>query len=191
MRGPLIVIFLGRSGCGKGTQAKLLREKFGLEYLGSGDLLRARAQMADYSGQTLKAVLADGAFAPTSLIFKLWIDKLDEFKNKPDFPGFIFDGSPRKILEAHLIDEALDWYSWKDLAKVFLIDVPRQVTFDRLIKRGRADDIPELIKNRLDLYEKEVQPVVNYYQKDDRIIKIDGDQSIEKVFDNILNNLEK
>lgn len=220
MKKPLIAIFLGRSGSGKGTQAKLLREKFGLEYLGSGDLLRARAQFADYSGQTLKAVLADGGFAPTSLIFKLWIDKLDGFKDKPNFQGLIFDGSPRKILEAHLIDEALGWYGWKDSAKIFLIDISRQDAFDRLTKRrlcqecgelipyvgefknlekchkcggsliNRADDNPEAINSRLDLFEQEVQPVVDYYEKNSRIIKIDGNQGIEEVFKNILEVLQ-
>lgn len=213
---PLIIALLGRSGSGKGTQAKFLQERFDLEYLGSGDILRARATVADYSGQTLKVVLTGGGFSPTSLIFKLWIDKLEDFKNRQDFQGLIFDGSPRKILEAHLIDEALEWYGWKDSAKIFLIDISRQEAYDRLTKRricqdctrlipfvgefknlercdqcdgkfvSRQDDNPEAINSRLDLFEKEVQPVIDYYKKDGRIISIDGNQDIEKVFNDIL-----
>lgn len=212
---PKIIILLGRSGCGKGTQAKLLQENFGLEYLGSGEMLRARAKLADYSGQTLQVVLAGGGFAPTSLIFKLWIDKLEEFKDKPDFRGLVFDGSPRKILEAHLIDEALGWYGWKDLAKIFLIDISREAAFNRLAKRricqgcgqlipyvgefknlekcdkcggdlkARYDDTPEAINSRLNLFEKEVQPVIDYYEKDGRLIKINGRDSIENIFKKI------
>lgn len=220
MKEPLIIAFLGRSGSGKGTQANLLKEKFALEYVGSGNLLRARTKRRDYSGRTLKEVLRAGGFAPSFLIFKLWIDKLEHFKNSPHFRGCIFDGSPRKILEAYLIDDALDWYGWKDRLKVFLIDVPREKAFMRLKKRrfcekcginilpdssrrkireecmrcggalvSRFDDNPNEIKNRLDLFEQEVQPVIEYYKTTSRLVRINGNQSVEKVFRELLGHL--
>lgn len=215
-----VIILLGRSGAGKGTQGELLRGKFGLEYLGSGDLLRARAQVADYSGGAIKTVLTHGGFSPTALIFKLWMDKLEEFKSRQNFAGFLFDGSPRKIMEAHLIDEAMGWYGWKDAMKIFLLNVPKKVALDRLMKRRicnacgfitsldfvsqdkniickicdseltrRSDDTPEAINSRLELFEKEVMPVIEYYQKGNRLAIIDGAQGVREVAEEIFQNL--
>ena len=215
-----VIVLLGRSGAGKGTQAQLLRDKFGLEYIGSGDLLRARAQVADFSGVTIKTVLASGGFSPTALIFKLWMDKMEDFKSRNDSPGFLFDGSPRKIMEAHLIDETMQWYGWKEAMKIFLLDLAPEVAFERLVKRRiceickavtsvdflpkdkqnlcttcdgelgiRSDDEPESIKSRLALFEKEVLPVIEYYEKDNRLVRVDGSMSIQEVFEDICNHL--
>lgn len=215
-----VIILLGRSGAGKGTQAQLLRDKFGLEYIGSGDLLRARAKVADFSGTTIRTVLAQGGFSPTALIFKLWMDKMEDFKSRVDFPGFLFDGSPRKIMEAYLIDETMQWYGWKEAMKIFLLDLSSEAAFERLMKRRicdickvvtsvdflpndkknfcaacggevgvRLDDEPDSIKSRLALFEKEVLPIIEYYKKDNRLIAVDGSESIQGVFENICNHI--
>ena len=108
----LIILLFGKSGAGKGTQADLLVEKLGLEYIGSGDLLRARRAKKDFTGKKIAEVMFKGGLIPTPVIFKLWVDKVEQLKNKENFKGFIIDGSPRKIFEAYLIDELLDWYEW-------------------------------------------------------------------------------
>lgn len=218
-KNPKIIVFLGRSGSGKGTQAKLLIKKFGLNYVGSGDLLRARARKGDFTGRKLNNILKFGGFAPSALISRLWFDKWEKLKDSSDFQGFILDGSPRRMLEKYFIDEALGWYEWDKIAKVVLIDISRKEAFDRLAKRricikcgqlipyvgefkkikechkcggklkARSDDTPAGIKSRLDLFDREVKPVLRVYKKEKKLITINGEQSIENVFKEILANI--
>jgi len=216
---PLIVIILGKAGSGKGTQAKLLVKRFGLEYFGSGDALRKRRIIKDFTGKKLIKVMGKGKLVPTFIISKLWINELEKFKQKK-INGFVSDGSPRMMIEAELFDEALDWYEWQKSKKVILIDISQKESLKRLIKRRickdckrlipwlgkfreikkcdkcggslitRTDDKPAAIKKRLEEFKKEVIPVLNYYKKQEKLIKINGEQSIEKVFEDILRVLK-
>lgn len=217
----LLIILLGPPGSGKGTQAKLLVKKFGLEYFGSGDSLRARQKLDDFTGKKLKKVMRKGELVPSFIISKLWIDKLGKFKKKIRLNGFAIDGSPRKMLEAKLFDEAMRWYEWQKRAKVILIDISRKESLNRLTKRRickkcgrlipwlgalkklkkcdkcagplitRQDDRPGAIKKRLEEFKNEVMPVINYYKKQGKLIKINGEQSIKRVFKDILKALKK
>lgn len=220
IKNPLVVIFLGKPGSGKGTQAKLLGQKFGLDYVGSGDLLRARKAINDFTGEKLKKVVDAGGLVPTPIIFKLWLDKFEELKKRKKLKGFIMDGSPRKIFEAYLVDEALEWYQWNKNVKVMLIDISDKEAIWRLTKRRickkcgeivpyvgkfreikncpkckgelirRADDTIAGVKRRLNWFKTDVQPVINFYRKTGRLIKINGEQSIEDVFKDILKALK-
>lgn len=211
-----IVIFLGKSGSGKGTQAKLLQKKLGLDYIGSGDLLRARGKKKDFIGKKIAKILVKGELIPTPTIFKLWLDKTEELKNKKKLKGFIMDGNPRRITEAYLIDEALEFYEWDKNVKILLIHISNKEAIWRLTKRrickkckkiipfvgqfrkikrcpkcnsqliGRSDDTIKAVKNRLKWFKTEVQPIINYYRKTGRLIKVNGEQSIEDVFKDIL-----
>ena len=122
---PQIIIILGRQGCGKGTQAKLLKEKFGLEYIGSGDLLRERLKTSDFTSDKLKNRMGKGKLAPTPLIFFLWYGRLQEIKQDKDdnFGGIIFDGSPRMLIEAKLLDETLEWFEWDKMPKPLFLPI--------------------------------------------------------------------
>ncbi|HOK35324.1 MAG TPA: nucleoside monophosphate kinase [Candidatus Pacearchaeota archaeon] len=216
MKKPLVIIFLGRPGSGKGTQARLLREKLGLDYIGSGDLLRERKKKKDFTGQKIAKTIDSGGLVPTPVIFKLWLDKFENLKMKKKLNGFIIDGSPRKILEAYLIDEALEWYEWNKNLKIFLIKISAKESLDRLTKRrqcekcgriipfegefkklkacdkcggkliNRPDDNLQSIKKRLDEYKKETMKVIRYYKKEKRLIEIKGEQSINKVFEEMM-----
>ena len=184
-----IIILMGRSGCGKGTQAKLLIKEFGFNYLGSGALLRERSKKDDFTGKKLKKVMEQGDLVPTPVMFRFWAGKIAEMRKKIDKKGLIIDGSPRSLLEAKLMDSAFEWYQWQNV-KVILLDISDQEAFDRLSKRGqelkgRLDDQPEAIKARLDFYKKDVQPAVDYYEKQGRLIKVNGQQSIEGVYQEI------
>lgn len=213
---PKIIIILGRPGSGKGTQAKLLVKKFGLKYFGSGDALRKRQKNNDFTGKKLIKIITRGELAPFFFVSKLWIDELEKFKQKEKFNGLVLDGSPRKIMEAKIFDEALNWYQWQRGVQVILIDISEKESLKRLIKRRicrdckrlipwvnefkkikkcdecggllfvRADDKPAAIKKRLAEFKKEVVPVLNYYKKQGRLIKINGAQGIENVFKDIL-----
>jgi len=220
MKKPLIIILLGKSGSGKGTQAELLQNKFSLDYIGSGDLLRFRRNKKDFTGKKMTEVLAKGDLVSTAVIFKLWLDKIETLKNKKNLKGFVMDGNPRKILEAYLIDEVLEWYEWNKDIKIILIDISNREAIWRLTKRRickkckeiipfvghfrkikkcpecggqlvqRGDDTIKSVKNRLSWFKKEVQPIINYYRKTGRLIKINGEQSIEDVFKDILKSIK-
>jgi len=216
-----VYALLGRAGCGKGTQAKLLMERFGLFYIGSGKLLRERGSIPDFTGQKTSATLSRGELVPSSLIFMLWANKLEEIKqqNSAEFKGIIFDGSPRKIGEAYLLEEALKWYEWDSHFKAIFVELPREEAFNRLTKRRqcrqcgqvipyigeyknltqcdkcggelivRQDDTPEAINQRLDLFEEEVMPVIEYFEKKGLLARVNGEQVIEEVQKEILSKI--
>lgn len=216
---PLIILLFGKSGSGKGTQADLLVKKFKLAYVGSGDLLRARKAQKDFTGRKIIQVLKKGGLISTPVIFSLWIKVVEKLKNKKNLPGFIIDGSPRKLFEAYLIDELLQWYEWEKNLKLILIDVSDQVARQRLVTRGqckkckeiisligqgikqkrcpkcggqiqkRPDDQASSVKNRLQWFKTDVQPIIDYYRQTGRLIKINGEQSVAAVFKDVLKAL--
>ncbi|MBU1177204.1 nucleoside monophosphate kinase [Patescibacteria group bacterium] len=217
---PKIVIILGRSGCGKGTQAKLLIKDFGFNYLSSGDLLRERSNKIDFSGKKLKQVMNKGGLVSTPIMFRIWSEKIEKMKNKIDKKGLIIDGSPRSLPEAKLMNGVFEWYEWSDI-KVILLDISEQDAFDRLTKRRickkcghlipwvgyfkkikecdkcggelitRFDDKPEAIKARLNFYKKDVEPAIEYYKEQSILNVINGDNSIEEVYQDILKVFKK
>ena len=186
-----IILFLGRSGCGKGTQAKLLIKKLNYEYIGSGELLRKRSEINDFTGDKINEVLKKGALPPIGIVFTQWIYKLDELKNKrkensPD--GIVIDGSPRRIIETYLLEEIFKWYEWNKV-KFILLDISREESTKRLTERGRKDDNIKAINNRLYFYEKEVKPIIEYLKNKNKLITINGEKNIEEINQDILKNI--
>jgi len=218
MKKPLVLI-IGPPGSGKGTQAKLLAEKFGLEYLGAGDILRARQKLGDFTGKKLRQVMNRGSLVPSFVVCKMLGDILEKLRKQPKIKGLVLDGWARIIFEAVLIDEALEWYDWNKNMKVILINISSRTSYNRLTKRRgckkcgkiipwvgefkelkkcdkcngelvmRPDDKIDSIKRRLEEYKNQTLKVVKYYKKQDRLIEIDGEPSIEEVFKNILKGL--
>lgn len=189
-KGPLIVIILGRPGSGKGTQVDLLRKELGLDYISSGELLRSRKEKKDFTGREIANVIDRGGLIPTPVIFKLWLDRLEEFKLSKQFKGLAMEGSPRKILEAYLMEETLVWYGWDKNIKIFWIDISAKESISRLLRRNRKDDTLSGIKKRLSWFESEVRPVIKYYQKKRGVIKINGEQDQIKVSQDIFKHLK-
>jgi len=219
MKKPLSIIIYGRAGSGKGTQAKLLAEKFGLEHFSSGDALRQRSKTNDFTGKKLGMVMKSGKWVPPSTIIKIWMDKLEKLKQKKKFKGWVYDGGPRFITESELLNTALEWYEWQENIKIIFIDISGRVSFDRLTKRRqckecgelipwigefkklkkcqkckgslayRADDNTAAIKKRLVEFNRHSIPAMNYFKKKRKFIKINGEQPIEDVFKDILRAL--
>lgn len=183
------ILLLGKSGSGKGTQAELLAKKFGLYYLSSGNLLRNRWKRNDFVGEKLKWIMVHGGLVPTPIIFGLWLQTLESLQKKKGFNGVVFEGSPRKLYEAHLLDEVLNFYGWAKYLKVFHIKISDKEAMKRLLLRGRTDDEIKAIKNRLSWYQKDVRPVVAFYQKKRVLTVINGEQSIEKIHEDIVKKL--
>lgn len=213
---PQVIILLGRPGSGKGTQARLLCQKFKFEYLGSGDILRERKKKKDFFGKKIASYIDQGKRVPTIVIATLWMQKLARFSEKKNLKGLVIDGSPRTRLEAELLEEAFGWFDWKR-KKVFLIDISPKTAILRLSSRKicskcgkiyqnppkdkkvcdkcqgklvqREDDTESGIKKRLSWFEKEVKGAIRFYQKKGELIKINGEKSIEDVFKEILSYL--
>jgi adenylate kinase len=220
-KSPLILILLGKSGSGKGTQVDLLKDKLGLDFLGTGALLRERKKVGDFSANKIADVIDNGGIVPPPVVFKLWMDKFEAFKNRgDDFKGVILDGSPRKLREAWLMDDALDWFEWDKRVKIMLIDISDEEAINRIAKRKicpkcgaiaivsgtsdsdicpickevlitRPDDTVEGTKKRLEWFREEVAETVNHYDSMGRLIKINGEQSVEGVFNDIMKEIEK
>jgi len=212
---PLSFALLGRSGCGKGTQAELLMQHFGnIFYISTGGLLRDLAKLDTAAGKGIKKILNEGGLAPDYVIIGLWMR--EACYNLKEDQGVIFDGAPRRLIEAHAIDEFMGFLNRKDNFFPILLDISREEAFNRLTKRricgkcgrlipwvgdfknlekcdqcggellNRTDDNPQAIKNRLDYYEEKVIDVINYYKNQNRLIAVNGEQSIENVFKDIL-----
>lgn len=188
MKNPRILFVLGRPGSGKGTQAGYLRKDLGLVGLSTGALLRKRASKQDYTGKKLRKVMKNGDLVPTTLAFFEWMGELNRLQKK-QAPGIIIDGSPRKILEAWMLDDVVDWYEWKNV-KVLNIAISEKEAIKRLVKRGRFDDEISDIKNRLKWYKKEVEPVIKYYKKKGMVVDINGEQSRPDVYKELRTKLK-
>lgn len=211
-----IVIILGSPGSGKGTQAERLKAQFKLEYIGSGELLRARGKFNDFTGKKIRRYIDNGKRLPTPVIFQIWMEKLQALKKKKNLKGIIFDGSPRTTFEAEMLEWALDWYDWLKHRKVIFVKLSEQEAIDRLLKRRqcikclriipysdefkarrkcdrcggrlvrRTDDSKTGIKERLRWFKAKVLPTVDYYRKKKGFYEINGAQSVQSVYQDIL-----
>lgn len=212
------VSLVGRSGCGKGTQAKLLMERFGnFFYISTGDLLRELGRTGTETGKKIKEVLDEGGLPFDDMATTLWMHAISF--NVKEGQGIIFDGAPRRLQEAIDMVEFMTWLGRANSTFYILLDISRQEAFDRLTKRRickdcerlipwvgefkklekcdkcggelvtRPDDKPEAINNRLNFYEERVMEVVDFFSKKNLLIRINGEQPIEDVFRDILKAL--
>lgn len=197
-----IVIF-GPQGSGKGTQAKMLADRYGIPHISTGDIFREAAKKNDSLGLEVKKVLDQGALCSDALTNEVVKRRLEDVDCAE---GFILDGYPRTLAQA----EALDEFSHVDF--VIVLDISDKEAINRLsnrrqcpkckritdtseggvcIKCGtalvqRTDDTPALIKKRLDDYHDVTQPLLEYYKPQDNVFVVNGERSPEKVFKNIL-----
>ncbi len=182
------IIILGPQGSGKGTQAKLLAEKYGLTNISSGKRLREFAKGDSDKAKLIADLLTTGALLPFDTVMEVIEPDLVGAKT-----GFIIDGTPRDLMQA----EYLDWYLGQrniTIDKVIHLDIPREVSLERLAKRAqienRSDDTPEAIHERLDIYEKDTMPVIDYYRKQGKMIDVNGVGEVQDIFNDIVSKLE-
>ncbi len=196
---PLNFILIGPPGSGKGTQAKLLLKKFkNLYYIYLGEIFRSLYKSNTDAGDKIKEIAEKGGLQPEELAIALWMHEITFNLRKGR--GFLLDGSPRKVGEAKALFNFLKFLDKLKTTTLFLIDISEKESLKRLAQRvdaetgkaiKRKDDSPQKIKLRWRLYNKETVPAINYMKKHGcRVIRINGEQPIEKVFKDILKHIK-
>ena len=181
----MILILFGPPGAGKGTQADLLKEKFNLLHLSTGYLLREEVSNETALGIKAKEFMDAGELVTDELIIAMIKNKID---NTTSVNGFLFDGFPRTISQAEALNDMLK-NSSKEVDKVISLEVDDSILIKRLLERGRSDDNESTIKNRLDVYKSQTLPIKDFYSKDNKLIQIKGNQTVEDVNSDIVSNL--
>ncbi len=180
-----IVIF-GAPGSGKGTQSDKLIEKYGLEHISTGDVLRAEIKKGTELGKTAQQFIDNGQLIPDDLMVTILAGVYDSFGRA--HKGVIFDGFPRTIPQAEALKKMLAERGDK-IAAMLELDVPEDELMTRLLLRGkmsgRADDNEETIKKRLVVYHSQTQPLIEWYKKEGLHYHIDGFGDLDRIFADI------
>tara|TARA_B100001287_G_scaffold144086_1_gene121132 strand:+ start:2882 stop:3463 length:582 start_codon:yes stop_codon:yes gene_type:complete len=189
MKSLEVLIFLGPPGSGKGTQAEILTDKLNLNHLSVGDLLRENILNNTELGKLASSYVKSGELVPDELIIDLMDSYITNIKNKTDISGIILDGFPRTINQAIALENKIKQLN-VSIKAVINLDIPDQKILNRLASRGREDDKPELIKNRLNVYRKQTEPLLEFYKKRSLLDPINGDQAEVDVSNAIINILK-
>ena len=212
------IIMLGAPGAGKGTQAKLIAEKYGVPHISTGDIFRANIKNGTELGMEAKKYMDQGLLVPDELTVRILLDRVAQ---KDCENGYVLDGFPRTIPQAQVLDEALDKLGEKiDFAVD--VDVPDENIVRRLsgrracLKCGatyhiahvppkkegicddcgselvlRDDDKPETVQNRLKVYHDQTQPLIDFYKKKGVLRTVDGTRDMQDVFQVICGILDE
>ena len=177
------IIIFGPPGAGKGTQAKILIDKFNIVQISTGDMLREEVKSESDIGKAAKSIMEKGNLISDEIIMSMIKNRI----TKPDCKnGFILDGFPRTYNQAVDLDMVLDNLRLK-IDMVIEINVDEDLLLKRIIKRAseseitRGDDNSEILKNRIFVYKKDTLPVLEYYRNLNKLHTIDGMQNINKV----------
>ncbi|MBR5338256.1 MAG: adenylate kinase [Lachnospiraceae bacterium] len=207
------IIMLGAPGAGKGTQAKMIADKYGVPHISTGDIFRANIKEGTELGKKAKTYMDQGLLVPDELVVDLVVDRV---KNPDCAKGYVLDGFPRTIPQAECLDKALSEMN-DSMDYAINIDVPDDNIITRMggrracvgcgatyhvvnippKKEGicdrcggelilRDDDKPETVKKRLDVYHEQTQPLIDYYTKKGIIKDVDGTKPMDDVFNAIV-----
>lgn len=219
MKQPFCIIIFGPQGSGKGTQAQLLAEKFNLEHIEPGDMLRSLVEHGNGLAKKVDEIIHQkGKLVPTDLIIRMMKLRIQSLGPKK---GIILDGAPRRLEEARLLEKLLKDFK-RSITHVFFVNISPVETVKRLSKRWtckacdkplimgkdikfekekcpfcggeiyqRKDDTPEGIRKRLATYQKETLLVVDYFRQKGMLVEINGEQPIEAVHQDIISQIRK
>lgn len=211
------LILLGPPGAGKGTQAEFIVEKYGVPHISTGDIFRKNIKEGTELGNRAKAFMDKGELVPDSLVVELVADRLSQADCKT---GFLLDGFPRTEFQAQELDKILATLGVDLDAAINIIVNPNVLVARAVGRRickncgatyhivnnktkvegvcdkcggelyQRADDVEETVKNRINVYTNETMPLINYYGGQDKLVDIEGEQDIKKVFTDIVEALK-
>lgn len=187
----LNIVIFGAPGSGKGTQSERIVEKYGINHISTGDVLRAEIKNGTELGKTAKGYIDQGQLIPDELMIDILASVFDSFK---DSKGVIFDGFPRTIAQAEALKKMLAERG-QDVSVMVDLDVPEEELMVRLIKRGkdsgRADDNEETIKKRLHVYHSQTTPLIDWYKNEKKYQHINGLGTMEGIFAEICEAVDK
>ena len=183
-----LVIFLGPPGAGKGTQAITIAEEKNLAHISTGDMLREHVSNETELGKTAKTLLDEGKLVPDSLVIEMLQERLlsDDCVN-----GAILDGFPRTIAQAESLDKISAEFK---ISKVIVFEADRDELIKRILNRGetsgRSDDTEESVSVRLEVYENDTAPLIEYYETKNLVAKINAVGEVENIYNLILKEFE-
>ena len=187
----LNIVIFGAPGSGKGTQSERIVEKYGINHISTGDVLRAEIKNGTELGKTAKGYIDQGQLIPDELMIDILASVFDSFK---DSKGVIFDGFPRTIAQAEALKKMLAERG-QDVSVMVDLEVPEDELMVRLIKRGkdsgRADDNEETIKKRLPVYHSQTAPLIDWYKNEKKYQHINGLGTMEGIFAEICEAIDK
>ncbi len=208
---PVKIILLGPPGAGKGTQAKSISNKYSIPHISTGDIFRKNISENTPLGIEAKSYMDNGQLVPDEVTINMVKDRLQQEDCKQ---GYLLDGFPRTVSQAEALQDFLDSRN-ESLDTALLIEVPRDFILERMTGRRvcpscgasyhikfnpavngkcelcgsdvvqRKDDTEETVKERLDVYEKQTQPLIDFYKDKNLLSTVDGTQAINKVFEGI------
>ncbi len=176
------LVILGGPGAGKGTQAELLCSNLSIPLLAVGDILREAIADDTDLGKLAVSYVEKGELVPDTTMIQFFRRRLLLWDV---FNGWVLEGYPRTAFQAEELDfllsdlaQQLDWAIW--------LKVPTEVLLSRSIQRDRSDDSPEILQRRLDLFEEQTMPILDYYEHRNKLLTVNGDRSPEQVQQDIL-----
>lgn len=183
------LVLLGPPGSGKGTQATRLKDHLQVPHISTGDLLRAEVAAGTKLGLEAKEVMARGELVSDAILLGMLEDRFSKEDTKG---GFILDGYPRNLAQADALNTLLERIGQPMDAAVQL-EVPTELLVERIAGRsqaeGRADDTPESVRTRLDVYSDQTEPVVNFFRQRGKLSVVDGVGSLDDVFTRLIEAL--
>ena len=175
------LVFTGPPGAGKGTQAEWLVEFLGIPHLSTGDILREAIDHGTVVGQIAQRYISEGKLVPDEVVVQIVTEPLED---DDCASGFLLDGFPRTIHQAEALDRLLEQKNTA-LSMVLEIAVDEEILEHRLAERGRADDTPEVVRQRFGIYRQESNPLLEYYRDKNILKSVSGAGTREEVRDRI------
>ena len=180
------LVLLGAPGSGKGTQAARLKEHLQVPHISTGDLLRAEVAAASTLGLAAREIMARGDLVSDAILLGMLEDR---FSREDTKGGFILDGCPRNLAQADAMDALLTRIG-QPMDYAVQLEVPVELLVERIAGRaaaeGRADDSPEAVRKRLQVYESQTAPVIEFYRSHGQLTVVDGVGSLDEVFTRIV-----
>ncbi len=181
----LNIIIFGPPGSGKGTQSARIVKKYNLIHLSTGDILRHEIMEKTPIGCVVKEYIDNGLLVPDEVVLKMLYHKASIY---PKSEGFIFDGFPRTIYQAEMLDKMLEKHN-RPIDVVVSVEVQEDELFKRMMGRaldsGRSDDNEFTIKKRIDVYKEQTYPLIDFYRNQGKLVAINGMESVDVVFNHI------
>ena len=184
----LNIIIFGAPGSGKGTQSTLIKEKYNLLHLSTGELLREEIAADTELGRVADSYISKGQLVPDEMIVEILDKAIEEKEKRGNNNGIILDGFPRTVAQAEALEKLIKKHN-KDITVLLDLAVNEDELIERLVNRGktsgRSDDNPDTIKKRLEVYHEKTKPVNDYYKNQNKYTVIDGSGSVHNIFDRI------